>query len=36
VPRVVRPCDVLPGSADARELGVAVSRVEVGFPEATA
>jgi hypothetical protein len=33
VPRAVRPCDVLPGSTDRRELGVAVSRVEVGFVE---
>lgn len=31
VPRAVRPCDVLPGSTDPRELGVAVSRVEVSF-----
>jgi Sulfotransferase family len=31
VPRTVRPCDVMPGSADPRELGVAVSRVELGI-----
>jgi Sulfotransferase family len=31
VPRTVRPCDVLPGSTDNRELGVAVSRVELGL-----
>lgn len=31
VPRAVRPCDVLPGSTDPRELGVAVSRVALGF-----
>jgi hypothetical protein len=29
VPRTVRPCDVMPGSTDNRELGVAVSRVEL-------
>jgi hypothetical protein len=31
VPRTVRPCDVVPGSTDPRELGVAVSRVELGL-----
>ncbi len=31
VPRTVRPCDVAPGSTDPRELGVAVSRVELGL-----
>ena len=31
VPRTIRPCDVVPGSTDHRELGVAVSRVELGL-----
>ncbi len=30
VPRTVRPCDVVPGSTDTRDLGVAVSRVQLG------
>ena len=30
-PYAVRPLDVLPGSTDPRELGVAVRRIEVGF-----
>ncbi len=33
VPRTVRPCDVVPGSTDPRELGLAVSRVELGLAE---
>ncbi|HEX3447678.1 MAG TPA: sulfotransferase family 2 domain-containing protein [Isosphaeraceae bacterium] len=33
VPRTVRPCDVVSGSTDNRELGVAVSRVELGIAE---
>lgn len=31
VPRTFRPADLLPGSPDGRELGVAVSRVALGF-----
>ena len=31
VPRTARPCDAFPGSTDTRELGVAVSRIELGF-----
>jgi hypothetical protein len=30
---LVRPCDVTPGSADARKLGVAVRRVDVRYAE---
>lgn len=33
VPHTVRPCDSYPGSTDPRELGVAVSRMELSRPE---